>query len=194
MKNWSVPSPMHASTQQHHVCNECMKGGRRSLQIDCKASERVSFVMSLRLHLLLATRDNIVLCILGVSLHFNALLTAGSCHGERPDFGAMVLANLLLFCIEANSLPYQVPTAIAPHIKRHLKSAGQTTQGLLGVPCYPAMPSQPATTCADVLMCIDPIHLMTRMPWSIFLALSLRGCWPCCLFMLPFFGSHSGGK
>lgn len=77
------------------------------------------------LYLLLATRDNIVLSILGVRLHLNALLATRGCHGEGPYFGAMIFANLLLLSIEPHTLAYQVSTALTPDIEGHLKPAGQ---------------------------------------------------------------------
>ena len=60
--------------------------------------------------------------ILGVSLHFNMLLTAGRGHGEAPDLGAVVVADGLLLGIEAHALANEVPTAIAPNIEGHLKA------------------------------------------------------------------------
>ena len=77
------------------------------------------------LYLLLAARHHIVLYIFWVCLHFNALLAARGCHGKGPYFGAVVLANLLLLCVESHSLANQMPTAFAPNVERHLKPVNQ---------------------------------------------------------------------
>ena len=76
-------------------------------------------------YLLLATRHHIVLCILWVCLHLNTLLAARGRHGKGPNLGAVVLADLLLLCIESHSLANQMPTAFAPNVERHLKPASQ---------------------------------------------------------------------
>jgi len=77
------------------------------------------------LYLLLAARHHIVLCILWVCLHFNALLAARGRHGKGPNLGAVVLADLLLLCIESHSLANQMPTAFTPDVERHLKPVSQ---------------------------------------------------------------------
>ena len=74
-------------------------------------------------YLLLAARYHIVLCVLGICLDLNALLTAGRRHGEGPYLGAVVVANGLLLSIEADPFPYEMAAAPTPHIEWHLKPA-----------------------------------------------------------------------
>ena len=140
-------------------------------------------------YLLLATRHHIVLCILWVCLHLNALLAARGCHGKGPYFGAVVHANLLLLSVKSHSLANQMPTAFAPNIERHLKPSSQEQKSVSDM-----APPDSSTVRIRCMIATRPACLITKMPWSIFLARSLKGCWPCCLFMLPFLGSHSGGK
>lgn len=143
-------------------------------------------------HLLFAARNDVVLRILGICLDLNALLTAWCCHCERPYFCAVVFANLLLFSIESHSLAYQVSTPVTPYIEWHFKSAGAAYNFTHKARQLQICSAKQICNCIALETSVK--YLITKMPWSIFLALSLKGCWPCCLFMLPFLGSHSGGK
>jgi len=68
------------------------------------------------------------------------------------------------------------------------------SQSMTSLAAGSLMTGQTKSTRTQRMIATRPTCLITKMPWSIFLARSLRGCWPCCLFMLPFLGSHSGGK
>lgn len=74
-------------------------------------------------HLLFATRHNVVLSVFGVRLDLNALLTARSCHCERPYLCAVVLADFLLFSVKSYTFAYQVSATITPHVEWHFKPA-----------------------------------------------------------------------
>ena len=143
-------------------------------------------------HLLFAARNNIVLRILRICLDLDALLTAWCCHCERPYLCAVIFADLLFLSIESYSLAYQVSTPITPHIEWHFKPAGAAYGVTRKATQLDMCSAKQICKCSTLETSV--VYLMTKMPWSIFLALSLKGCWPCCLFMLPFLGSHSGGK
>lgn len=69
--------------------------------------------------------DHNVLVVLGVCLHFYVLAAAGRCHGEAPYLGGEVISNLLLLCVEAHALAYEVAAAVAPHVEGHFKADHQ---------------------------------------------------------------------
>ncbi len=68
-----------------------------------------------------------VFAVFGVCLDFNARLAAGGGHGEGPDLRGMVVADLLLFCIEAHALADEVLAAEAPDVEGHLKTDDQNS-------------------------------------------------------------------
>ncbi len=68
---------------------------------------------------------DIVLVVFGISLHFDVLAAAGRGHGEAPDLGGEVAADLLLLRIEAHTLADEVPAAVAPHVEGHLEADDQ---------------------------------------------------------------------
>lgn len=76
-------------------------------------------------HLTPATPDDVVLRVFGVGLDFNLLAAAGRPHGEAPDLGAVVGADLLLLGVEADALADEVVAAGAPDVERHLEADDQ---------------------------------------------------------------------
>ena len=91
----------------------------------CNNSCELCHCIVKKTYLLLAARHNSVLGIFGICLHLNALLTARRRHSEGPDLGAVIVANRLLFSVEANSLAYEVAAALTPNIERHFEPVAQ---------------------------------------------------------------------
>lgn len=98
------------------ICHERQNAGQ-----DCGCE--LCHCVVRRKYLLLASRNDSVLCIFGICLHLNALLTTRRRHGEGPDLGAVIVANRLLFSIEADAFANEVATALTPNIEGHLKPA-----------------------------------------------------------------------
>ena len=135
---------------------------------------------------------------------------------NRTYLCRVIVANLLLFSIETNTLGNHRIAATTPYIIRHLKpvkkkkkkrkyenfNRSESTLLPIQKKRKKSKAYDRSTECTSgrwkhlaspKWLYIYIYYLMIRIPSPIFFALSLRGCWPWNLFKEPWSGVHSGG-